>query len=79
MSEDRNGRFDWRTILVTAAIIIGQGAVQYGIISAKMEEYSRRIESLEKKMDDRTLSRDEFEKRHAEVERRIQELERKVR
>lgn len=78
MSDDEaKNKFDWKSAGLTFLLVAAQGFVQYGVITAKMDEYSRRIESLEKKMDDRTLSRDEFEKRHAEVERRLSELERR--
>jgi len=87
MNGETNGkRFDWRPILVSGAIVLGGWAVQWGITSATLAEHTRRIELLEKRMEERSVAREEYERRHIELqdqvkeqEKRLRELERKVR
>jgi len=88
MSEEtqRNGKsFDWRTVAVTGALIIGQGLIQWGITSTTLTDHSRRLDLLEKRMEERSVARDEYERRHSDLqdkvreqETRLRELERKI-
>jgi len=77
MSDElRNGRsIRFQNVLTPILVIIGF-AVQWGIFANQISELTRRIGVLEEKIDNRMMSRDEFEKRHAELERRVQQLER---
>jgi predicted nuclease with TOPRIM domain len=81
MSEGDNGNrrhFDWRMAGVTFLIVAGQGAIQYGVIVTKMSEFERRMEHVEAKIDDKMMTRDEFEKRHQDLERRVEDLRERV-
>lgn len=83
---ERKSAFDWKTVIVTGAIVVGQGLIQYGITSTTLAEHTRRIEIMEKRMEERSVARDEYERRHEDLVRqvheqeiRLRELERKVR
>lgn len=78
MPESEKRRFDWRTVGIMFLMLVGQGAVQYGIITTQINELTRRVEKIEQKLDDRMMPRDEFEKRHQDLERRVEELRERV-
>lgn len=65
--------------IITAVLVVVGFAVQWGIFANQIGELTRRITVLEEKIDNRLMSRDEFEKRHAELERRVEVLEEQVR
>lgn len=81
-----NGRLTWLPFIFSILLVIVSAAVQYGITSTTLSEHTRRIELLEKRMEERSVARDEYERRHEDLQRlvreqeqRIRELERKVR
>jgi predicted nuclease with TOPRIM domain len=76
--ERRAYRFDWKMAAVTIATIIGQGAIQYGVVTTKMSDLERRMERVEQKIDDRMLPREEFEKRHEDLRKLFEELRERV-
>jgi chromosome segregation ATPase len=87
------GRFDWRVVAVSVGLILAQGFIQYGIMSAIVTDHSRRLELLERRIEERSVARDEYERRHEDLRnevkdmknnleedrRAIRELEKKVR
>lgn len=75
---DEKRRFDWRTLGAMLVMLVGQAAVEYGIMSTQISELGRRVERIEQKLDDRMLPRDEFEKRHQDLEKRFEELREQV-
>lgn len=88
LSEETNGRakFDLRTVIVTAAIVVGQGLVQWGIFSTTLAEHTRhlelqdkQIELMQKRMDERSVAREEYERRHVELQERVREQEIRLR
>lgn len=82
MSDEPQARdkrhFDWRMFFATAALVAGQGLIQYGVIVTQVSELQRRVDRIEQKLDDKMLPRDEFEKRHQDLERRNEELRERV-
>lgn len=80
MSDEHNGRskFDWRPLIFSAALVAAGGAVNWGISSATMAEHTRRIELMEKRMEERSMTRDEYERRHEDLARRVEENRRRL-
>lgn len=79
MSDDTPKSFDWRTVLVTAALIVGQGLIQWGITSTTLVDHARRIDTLERRFEERSIAREEYERRHEDLTRQVQELKGEVR
>ena len=80
MSEQdrRKYRFDWKMAAVTFAMVAGQGLIQYGVVVTKMADLERRMERVEQKIDDKMLTRDEFDKRHEDLRRQVEDLRERV-
>lgn len=70
----KNGKLDWRPVLLSVTLVIGQGLVQWGITSATLTEHSRRIELIEKRMEERSVAREEYERRHSDLQEQVREL-----
>lgn len=76
---ERKFEFNLKTIGVTAALIVGQGLVQYGITSTTIADHTRRIELMEKRMEDKSLARDEYERRHNDLQQKVRDNELRLR
>jgi hypothetical protein len=72
-------RFDWRVVAVSIGLVMAQGLVQWGITSATLLEHSRRIEVIEKRMEERSVAREEYERRHEDLTKRVEELAQQIR
>lgn len=72
-------KFDWRVVAVSIALVLGQGLVQYGITTATLVELQRRLDIIDKRMDERSVARDEYERRHEDLTKQVQELRTEVR
>ena len=80
MNGDPNGkRFDWRPLLSSGILVLGGWAVQWGIISATLNDHSRRLDLIEKRADERTVAREEYERRHEDLLKQVQELRQQIR
>lgn len=76
--ERRSYKFDWRMFLGMFVMVAGQGLVGYGVIKTQIEDMARRMERVEQKIDDKMLTRDEFEKRHQDLRREVEDLRERV-
>jgi dsDNA-specific endonuclease/ATPase MutS2 len=74
----RSYKFDWRMFIGMFVVVVGQGAIQYGVIKTNQEELARRMEHVEQKIDDKMEPRDEYEKRHEDLRREVEDLRERV-
>lgn len=73
MIDDAKQKFDWRMAGFTFLLVAAQGFIQWGVIVTKVDDLERRLERVEAKVDEKFLTREEFEKRHQELQRRVEE------
>lgn len=71
---DTNGRFDMRPVWVSVGLVLVQGMILGGIFYATLTDHSRRLDLIEKRADERTVAREEYERRHEDMQKQIQEL-----
>jgi hypothetical protein len=72
---DTKGRFDWAKVITPGLVILGF-ATQWGNQAQQMAELNRRVESLEKTIQERMMTRNEIEERDREFDRRLRVIER---
>jgi hypothetical protein len=72
MNEDSR-RFDWRTVAIMVGAMVASTAVQWGVFTSKLEEHGRRLEKIERILEDRSISKDEYERRHDDLSKRVEE------
>jgi hypothetical protein len=72
--EPKNGKFDWRVVAVTVVLIVGQGLVQWGITYATLSDHSRRLDGIEKRAEERTVAREEYERRHEDMQKQLEQM-----
>lgn len=71
-------KFDWRMLTGVFVMVAIQGLIGIGIIKTEMAEITRRMERVEQKIDDKMLTRDEFEKRHEDLRKQFEDLRQRV-
>jgi chromosome segregation ATPase len=93
MAENGNGKFDWRVVGLSLALILGQGLILGGIFWATLQEHARRLDEnqaevkqIQRRMEERSVAREEYERRHDDLQKQVEanrqairELEKKVR
>jgi hypothetical protein len=80
MADDqKNGKFDWRYVAVTLFLVSGQGLVQWGITYATLSDHSRRLDSIEKRAEERTVAREEYERRHEDLQKQLERIQMEIR
>lgn len=93
MTENGNGNgngngkrsFDWRMAIVVVAGWGAMGLIQWGTTATQITDHARRIELIETQIAQRSIARDEYERRHEDLARQvdrdrldIRELERRL-
>jgi hypothetical protein len=77
-SNGRNGKFDWRTSLVTVVVVIITAAIQWGVLSAQITDHSRRLDLLEHQLSERIVSREEYDRRHDDLIRQLEQVRKEL-
>lgn len=77
-SNGKNGRFDWKMGLLLLAGWSGSWLIQVGSTNTKLDDHARRLDNIEHRLEERSLSREEFDKRHSELERRVEKSEQAI-
>lgn len=79
------GKMDWRTGAFIFAAWTGTALIQYGVASTQIADLTRRTELIERQLAERSIARDEYERRHADLSLResedradIRELEKRM-
>lgn len=77
---DDNGksRFDWRGSLLTVGAIVVTAAIQWGVLSAQIADHSRRLDLLEHQISERSVAREEYDRRHDDLIRQIDQLRKEL-
>lgn len=60
-------------LLILFAQVLMVGAV-WGSLNFQVADHTRRIEIIEKRMEERTLQREEYERRHEDLQKAINEV-----
>jgi hypothetical protein len=74
----RNGKFDWKTSAITVGVIIVTAAIQWGILSAQLADHSRRLDLLEHQIGERSVAREEYDRRHEDLIRQMDQLRKEL-
>jgi hypothetical protein len=72
--EAKNGKFDWRVVMVTVFLVVGQGLIQWVITYATLSDHSRRLDGIEKRAEERTVAREEYERRHEDMQKQLEQM-----
>jgi len=79
-------RFDWRMGIFVMAGWLGLGLIQWGTTSTQITDVTRRTELMERQLAERSIAREEYERRHedlrlelVETKTELRELEKQVR
>jgi hypothetical protein len=79
MAESNGGpRFDWRMAGLVIFAWIGSALIQWGTTSATLTDHARRLDIIERRMEERSIAREEYEKRHEDLARRVEENRRMI-
>jgi Tfp pilus assembly protein PilO len=82
MTETTNGngrsKFDWRTSVVTVVVVLVTAAIQWGVLSAQITDHSRRLDLLDRQISERSVARDEYDRRHEDLIRQLEELRKEL-
>jgi hypothetical protein len=78
--ENGNGRakFDWRMGLFVLAGWIGLGLIQWGTTSTQIADHARRIEIMEHQIAERSVAREEYDRRHEDLIRQVEEVRKEL-
>ena len=74
----RNGKFDWKSSAITVGAIIVTAAIQWGVLSAQISDHSRRLDLLEHQISERSVAREEYDRRHEDLIRQVDELRKEL-
>lgn len=79
--EESNGKtkFDWRMGVFILAGWVGLGLIQWGTTATQISDHARRIELLEHQIAERSVAREEYDRRHEDLIRQVEELRKDVR
>lgn len=70
-----NGKkFDWRTSAVTVAAVLVTAFIQWGVMSAQIADHSRRLDLIDRQLSERSVAREEYDRRHEDLIRQVEEL-----
>jgi septal ring factor EnvC (AmiA/AmiB activator) len=78
---DANGngkKFDWRMAAFVVLSWLASACIQYGITEATMVDHSRRLDSIEHRLDEKSITREEYDRRHEDLIRQMGELRTEV-
>jgi septal ring factor EnvC (AmiA/AmiB activator) len=75
-----NGRpkFDWRAAAVTIAAVTISAAIQWGVLSAQIADHGRRLDLMDRQLSERSVARDEYDRRHEDLIRQLEELRKEL-
>ena len=71
-------RFDWRMGLFVLAGWIGLGLIQWGTTATQISDHARRIELIEHQIAERSVAREEYDRRHEDLIRQVDELRKEM-
>jgi Tfp pilus assembly protein PilO len=71
-------KFDWRTSVVTVVVVLVTAAIQWGVLSAQIADHSRRLDLLDRQISERSVARDEYDRRHEDLIRQLEELRKEL-
>jgi hypothetical protein len=74
----KNGKFDWRGSLFTVGAVIVTAAIQWGVLSAQISDHSRRLDLLEHQISERSVAREEYDRRHEDLIRQLEQLRKEL-
>ena len=82
---DQPGNGTKKQVFITVGIVVAQGLIQWGVTYATLAEHGRRLEEenvkillIEKRQEENSLSRVEYDKRHADLQEDLRELRKEV-
>jgi hypothetical protein len=78
---DGNGnerKFDWKTSAITVAAVLISALIQWGVMSAQITDHSRRLDLIEHQLSERSVAREEYDRRHEDLIRQIDELRKEL-
>jgi hypothetical protein len=67
------GKFDWRMAIVIVAGWIALGLIQWGTTSTQIADHARRIELIENQLAQRSIAREEYERRHEDLTKQVEQ------
>lgn len=81
MPDEPNGKakLDWRVGLLVIIAWIGTALIQWGTTTNQISDHTRRIELIEKQLAERSIARDEYERRHEDLRLQLIEIKEEVR
>lgn len=75
---DTNGnggrKFDWRTSAITVGAVLVTAFIQWGVMSAQIADHSRRLDLMEHQLSERSVAREEYDRRHEDLIRQVEEI-----
>jgi chromosome segregation ATPase len=71
-------RFDWRTSAVTVAAVLVTAFIQWGVMSAQIADHSRRLDLIDRQLTERSVAREEYDRRHEDLIRQVDELRKEL-
>ena len=71
-------KFDWRTSVVTVVVVLVTAAIQWGVLSAQITDHGRRLDLLDRQISERSVARDEYDRRHEDLIRQIEEVRKEL-
>jgi uncharacterized protein HemX len=74
----KNGKFDWRTSAVTVLVVLITALIQWGVMSAQITDHARRLDLIEHQLSERSVAREEYDRRHEDLIRQIEELRKEL-
>ena len=71
-------KFDWRTSIVTVGAVMISAAIQWGVLSAQIADHGRRLDLMDHQLNERSVARDEYDRRHEDLIRQLEELRKEL-
>lgn len=82
MTTEVNGngkpKFDWRTSVVTVGAVLVTAFIQWGVMSAQITDHSRRLDLIEHQINERSIAREEYDRRHEDLIRQVEEVRKEL-
>ena len=66
-------RLDWLTIMIVIGGWAGMGLIQWGTTATQIADHSRRIEIIEHQIAERSVAREEYDRRHEDLMKQVEQ------
>jgi uncharacterized protein HemX len=67
-----------RTSAVTVLVVLITALIQWGVMSAQITDHARRLDLIEHQLSERSVAREEYDRRHEDLIRQIEELRKEL-